>query len=207
MKPIHWALGLPFLLSIPAIPDAPAVASGKFYCGSYDGVPSTMTNSSTSGKPIPIIMWKSTTFSSDGWAPEKRCAEVSSRFNALHASGRLKMLTTGRINGMPVICAATEEGGGCVEGGLLYTLKPGQNAGATLRNLVAVRTKATGPLTETTERPYISLSAIEAAAEQPDTSTLAGSQSSALNKAETGVQPLKGQPSNPSAGSKSDALW
>jgi len=140
-----------------------AMAGGNFFCSAYGGSPVTM-KSTTSGKNVPIIMWKSNAFTADGWAPEKRCQEVSQRFNQLHLSGRLRFLTTGRINGLPVICAAISDGAGCVDGGLLYTLKPGQNAGDTLRNLLAIRVKATGPLTESTARPYISLEEIELAA-------------------------------------------
>lgn len=134
-----------------------------------------------SGKQVPIILWKSGAFSSDGWSPEKRCQEVSQRFNNLHQSGALKYLTTGRTNGMPVICAAKSEGSGCVEGGLLYTLKPGQNAGQTLRNLLAVRTKATGPLTETTSRPYFSIASIEETAEANAGSGVSPSNSTSVN--------------------------
>lgn len=178
MKVLPSLLATGVILGLSPFTLQSADAGGKFYCGTYDSAPSTMTNSATSGKPIPIIMWKSNFFSSDGWTPEKRCQEVSERFNQLHSSGRLKMLTTGRMNGMPVICASIEKGSGCVDGGLLYTLKVGQNAGATLRSLLAIRTKATGPLTETTQRPYISIQEIEAAAEQPVPSSAASSSGS-----------------------------
>lgn len=152
---------LGFVINVAA---QPVQASSKFYCGSSGGAPATMTTT-RSGKQVPIILWKSNVFSADGWSPERRCGEVSQRFNTLHQSGSLKYLTTGRMNGMPVICAARSEGSGCVDGGLLYTLKPGQNASQTLRNLLAIRVKATGPLTETTSRPYFSLLSIEEAAE------------------------------------------
>ena len=196
-------LGVPLstLLSI-----SDSRAAGKFYCGNFDGVPATMTNSSKSGKAIPIIMWKSNYFSGDGFSPERRCQEVSSRFNNLHASGRLKMLTTGRMNGMPVICASVEKGSGCVEGGLLYTLKAGQNAGETLRNLLAVRTKATGPLTETTQRPYISIEEIEQVQEgntasAVGTETQAGINETKVKTSETATQkPLQ-------APGKNESLW
>lgn len=158
------ALVVSLLLAPQVLFSNSAQAAGKFYCGNYDGVPSTMTTTKT-GKTIPIILWKSNHFSGDGFSPERRCQEVSSRFSNLHSTGRLRLLTTGRMNGMPVICAAVEKGSGCVEGGLLYTLKAGQNAGETLRNLLAIRTKASGPLTETTQRPYISIDEIENAQE------------------------------------------
>lgn len=195
----------------------PAQAGSKFYCASSSGAPATMTTTRR-GKQVPIILWKSSAFSADGWSPERRCEEVSQRFNSLHQSGALKFLTTGRINGMPVICAARAEGDGCAEGGLLYTLKPGQNAGQTLRNLLAVRTKATGPLTETTSRPYISLESIEAASEAQDEAPSAqaqqaepaamGSRSSATAAAaasQATAAPTVAQPASTHAGA--DSLW
>lgn len=172
----------------------PAQASSKFYCGSSSGVPATMTTT-RSGKQVPIILWKSGAFNSDGWSPERRCEEVSQRFNNLHQSGALKYLTTGRTNGMPVICAAKSEGSGCVEGGLLYTLKPGQNAGQTLRNLLAVRTKATGPLTETTSRPYFSMASIEETAEANASDGESTSNATSVNAVSNKPKPSERVPS------------
>jgi hypothetical protein len=56
---------------------------------------------------------------------------------------------------LPVICTASRSGGAC--DGLLYTLKPGQDATSTLRNLLEIRVKARGPLNETNSRLYVSL--------------------------------------------------
>jgi hypothetical protein len=181
-----------------------AVAQNKFYCGTYSSVPATLTTS-RSGKVVPIILWKSNTFSSDGWSPERRCQDVSQRFNTLHSQGSLEYLSTGRMNGMPVICAATAKGGGC--SGLLYTLKPGQNASQTLKNLLAVRVKATGPLTETTSRPYIALNdLVEGEEISPNLSnsgrsSISGNGESSLNQksAENKLNSIKT--------SSNEALW
>ena len=110
--------------------------------------------STKSGKQVPIIYWKSETFSSSGWTPTRRCQEVSARFQDYHQSGMLNYITTGRMNGLPVICVAKTNGGGCA--GLLYTLKPGQNATATLKKVLDVQTKpGAAPLEETTARLYV----------------------------------------------------
>ena len=111
------------------------------------------------GKQVPIIYWKSQTFSSSGWTPERRCQEVSARFQHYHSSGTLEYITTGRMNGLPVICVAQTDGGACA--GLLYTLKPGQNATATLKKLFEIRNKpGAAPLEETTARMYVSVDSI-----------------------------------------------
>ena len=127
-------------------------------CLNADGVPATVVQTKTD-KQVPIIYWKSTTFSGAGWTPERRCQEVSSRFQSFHAAGNLDYITTGRMNGMPVICVAKSDGGACA--GLLYTLKPGQNATATLQKLFDIRSKpGAAPLEETTARMYVSVDSI-----------------------------------------------
>jgi len=133
----------------------PAEARAQdFVCSSVGGVPTT-TASMADGRSVPVIRWTSNAFDGAGWTPERRCQEVSSRFTTYHRDGRLNYITTGRINGLPVICTAASNGGPC--DGLLYTLKPGQNATATLRNLFDVRYKARGPLNETSGRLYLNM--------------------------------------------------
>ena len=126
-----------------------------FVCGVSNGTPSTMAVKADGGR-VPVIRWTSKTFDSAGWSKQRRCEEVSKRFHNFLKQGRLAYITTGRINRLPVICTAASKGGAC--DGLLYTLKPGQNATATLRNLLDLRHKARGPLNETSDRLYVSLS-------------------------------------------------
>ena len=125
-----------------------------FVCGSTQGAPSTNAVKPDGGQ-VPVIRWTSNTFTSAGWSPQRRCEEVSKRFDTYFNQGRLRYITTGRMNSLPVICTATRHAGRC--DGLLYTLKPGQNATATLLNLLEIRVMARGPLNETTGRLYVSL--------------------------------------------------
>lgn len=135
----------------------PADAGGSalsFVCGTAAGAPAT--NAVTGdGRQVPVIRWTSKTFNDAGWNQQRRCEEVSARFDTYLKQGRLAYITTGRINGLPVICTTDSRGGAC--DGLLYTLKPGQDATATLKNLLDIRVKARGPLNETNERLYVSL--------------------------------------------------
>jgi hypothetical protein len=126
----------------------------SFVCSTLSGVPTTLA-SMADGKQVPVIRWTSNVFDGAGWTPERRCQEVSGRFDTLNRQGRLTYITTGRINGQPVICTAPSNGASC--DGLLYTLKPGQNATTTLRNLLDVRLKVRDPLYETTGRLYVSM--------------------------------------------------
>ena len=125
-----------------------------FVCDTAQGAPSTNAVKSDGGQ-VPVIRWTSSTFTSAGWSPQRRCEEVSNRFDTYYKQGRLKFITTGRMNRLPVICTSASDGGAC--DGLLYTLKPGQNATATLLSLLEIRVKARGPLNETTSRHYVSL--------------------------------------------------
>ena len=145
---------------LPAAQAAPAARG--FICGSAQGAPSTNAIKADGGQ-VPVIRWTSTTFEAAGWSQGRRCQEVSSRFDTFLKQGRLAYITTGRINGLPVICTASSNGGAC--DGLLYTHKPGQNATATLQNLLEIRVKARGPLNETTSRLYVSLDELMSSAQ------------------------------------------
>ena len=127
-----------------------------FACGVSKGSPTTYAIKAN-GSQVPVIRWTSTVFDAAGWSQERRCKEVSNRFNNLLKQGRLTYITTGRINSLPVICTASSKSSGCSSDSLLYTLKPGQNATATLLDLLEIRVKARGPLNETSERLYINI--------------------------------------------------
>lgn len=136
--------------------------ANSFFCGMSGSIPTTKARLS-SGKNIDVIRWTSDTFEEAGWSAQRRCEQVSSRFEQLRLDGKLKYLTTGRINGQPVICSTSSKGGSC--DGLLYTLKPNQDPVATLQNLLNVRSRASGPLNETTERIYIEIDEVLKTAE------------------------------------------
>jgi len=135
-------------------PAEAGVSARRFACGSAAGAPATNVVTGD-GRQVPVIRWTSTVFSDAGWSQQRRCREVSSRFDAFLNQGRLSYITTGRMNGLPVICTARFNGGPC--DGLLYTLKPRQDATSTLTSLLEIRVKARGPLNETNSRLYVSL--------------------------------------------------
>ena len=135
-------------------PSRAATDTRGFVCGVSNGSPATIAVKAD-GSRVPLIRWTSTIFDSAGWSRERRCSEVSGRFDTLFRQGRLSYITTGRINRLPVICTSASKGSGCSSDTLLYTLKPGQDATAALRALLEIRVKARGPLNETSERLYI----------------------------------------------------
>ena len=76
----------------------------------------------TSQGDIPIIVWKSDAFASSGWTSEKRCQEVTNRFENLRQKSALNYITSGVINELPAICAVKDENKPCTSEGLLFTL-------------------------------------------------------------------------------------
>lgn len=165
------------LVTLPGAVEARAARG--FVCGTSNGSPATQAITKD-GRQVPVIRWTSSTFNDAGWSPQRRCEEVSTRFDTFHREGRLSYITTGRMNGLPVICTARSSGSGC--DGLLYTLKPGQDATATLKSLLEIRVKARGPLYETTSRLYVSIDELmeTAQANADGATTTAGASSSSV---------------------------
>lgn len=107
------------------------------------GVPTTYAQ--TSRGMVPVVKWVSEHFTDAGYTPERRCQEVTSKFNTLYNQGRLNYLSAGYKNGQAIICALGAVGGECTQ---LYTLKPGQDPAIVLQRLRAVQRGAAGPLYE-----------------------------------------------------------
>jgi hypothetical protein len=129
-----------------------------FSCDQSSGVPVTVYQNRQGGQE-PWIKWVSNAFSDSGYNPVTRCREVSGRLETYRANKQLKYLTVGMMNRQPVVCTASRVNGRCE--GLVFTLKPNQDAVRTLNNLLAWREgqAATPSLRESGEVPYIDVSA------------------------------------------------
>jgi Circadian oscillating protein COP23 len=142
------ALATTIVASIPTL----AQTTG-FVCRQSGGQPATILQR-PEGNVI-VIKWVSNSFSDSGFDAQRRCEQVSDRFQQYHKTGNLKYLTTGVINRQPVICVANRRGGDCARelpnNGLLFTVKPGSDAQDTLKRLVNLRARAsTNSLNEST---------------------------------------------------------
>lgn len=130
----------------------PAQAQGvTFVCampmsGPFQGMPTTYAQ--TPRGAVPVVRWYSEYFSGSGYTPLRRCQEVTGRFQSLHSQGQLSFITTGYVNGLPVVCASNS--GGCNNNNLLFTLKSGEDAAAAVQKLFDLRATAgaSGPLFE-----------------------------------------------------------
>ena len=114
-----------------------AQRNNKFFCGISEGVPATMVR--TSNRNVPIIIWVDRGFELSGWTPERRCQEVSGRFQRYHSQGILAYIRTGTVHRHPVLCVTNYQGGVCQSDRVLITLKPGSDAQFYLDSLIGIR--------------------------------------------------------------------
>lgn len=141
-----WVCSIVSLISA-AVETAPMLAApNSFACKSIDGTPTTVAM--TDQGEVPIVKWNSSAFATAGYTPERRCQEVSGRFQKYYKESQLNYLTTGRMNGQPVICTTNEVGQGC--NGLLFTLRANSSLtpAETLTQLMGVRIGASDALNE-----------------------------------------------------------
>ena len=106
---------------------------------------------------VPIIAWKSDSFPRSEWTPKKRCEQVSKKFQQFHQQGRLDYLSTGKLNGLGVICAAKP--GECNKNNILFSVRPGVNPITVLAELKDIREGRTSDLTwqNSGENTYLNL--------------------------------------------------
>lgn len=131
------------IMAVQAIFLAPATAQieGKFYCGqAYDpigktNIPATLMSSPRRAKPIVVILWKSEYFGKDH-TPKQRCAEVSPKFQAAYATGKLEYLKVGTNGKQSIVCAVRTEDEPCNKTGMLFTLKSFGNSSNELAALM-----------------------------------------------------------------------
>jgi len=149
---------------------SPARSQGStFACDVSSGTPATVVQSPEHGT-VKIIEWKTTEFGSE-FDPKNRCEIVSEKFQKYAQAGTLKYFTTGSVDGSPVICAVASQSSPCNRESMLYTLKKGSNASETLKQLLDVRSGASGTsLNETSSRVYVDFEqVVEAKAQQGQT--------------------------------------
>jgi hypothetical protein len=94
---------------------------------------------------LAVIRWKDDYFKGSGYGPQKRCDQVSPKFDQAYQSGMLKFIASGKENGQPVICSVRELGEDCAV--MLMTLRPADDPEKFVINLVEVlKGRATGPV-------------------------------------------------------------
>jgi hypothetical protein len=130
------AIGSTF--SLPAASETKS--NNTYYCAQLNGTYSTFVN--TPRGRVTLINWENEF--SDDWTPQKRCSEVSQRFQKFLDAGNLKYIRTGSVKNQPVICVANNRGGTCPDNNVLITFKPGTDPEAVLVQLVDFRRSVSG---------------------------------------------------------------
>lgn len=140
-------------LALSAKPSKSQSTSG-FTCDASSGSPATVYQNRQGAREV-WINWVSGHFTESGYDPITRCREVSGRLETYRQNKQLKFVTVGYMNGQRVICTASQVNGRCE--GLIYTLKPGQDAVRTLYQFMGLREGQAGApsLSESGEMPYI----------------------------------------------------
>ncbi|MBD2355632.1 hypothetical protein H6G41_13565 [Tolypothrix sp. FACHB-123] len=114
-----------------------------FYCGKSKGVPVTFARTQD-GRKVPMVRWSSNNYFPPPWTAQRRCQEVSRRFQKNYDNGTLRNIKTGTLRGELVICAAKSQNSACTDSTLLFTLKRGANSSLTVRKLFDRRGLAAG---------------------------------------------------------------
>ncbi len=128
-------------------------ARGQFICDESGHIPTTFFVSQEG--TLPVIHWVSHYFAQSGYDPLVRCRDVSNRFQRFYDVGVLNYVTTGIVNHQPVVCVTDERGGPCQ--GVLFTLRPDENASHIVQQLFDISYASSGPLFQSGSRVYLDI--------------------------------------------------
>ncbi len=121
-------------MAVTTIQTRPAQGSfTEFFCDTTN-YPQPTTVVRNSDRTTPIIYWR---YNHQNVTALDRCQQVSRRFQDFYNEGLLGYLTTGEMDGQPVICVAQYEGGECV--GILLMLRHTDDPREVLNQLTAIR--------------------------------------------------------------------
>lgn len=150
------AIVLATALATTATINQPSHAEGTtFYCGKRNNVATTFVRTQD-GKKVPMVRWVSSSYFPPPWTAQRRCQEVSRRFQKNYDNGTLRQIKTGVLRGEPVVCAAVNQSNPCTDRTLLFTVKRGSNPNAIVRKLFDRRALAAGnALNESSPNPDI----------------------------------------------------
>ncbi|MBN3907740.1 MAG: hypothetical protein HWQ35_14620 [Nostoc sp. NMS1] len=137
----------------------------SFSCSpSINGIPPS-TMAKTPRGEIAVIRWVSDHFKDSGFGRQTRCDLVSKNFQKYQDDGTLNYITTGIMNEQSVVCVSSKAGGYCT--GLLFTLKPDEDASRVIQQLFDISYKAQAPLYESSGSPRIYIDMKKFLAEAP----------------------------------------
>lgn len=105
----------------------------KFICAKSRKGNVPTTYAWTGRGKIAVIRWESKDLNAAGYTPQRRCEEVSPRFQTAYNHGSISFITNGKINNQRVICTARKVEGDCAD--VLLTLRPQDDSRLVLQQL------------------------------------------------------------------------
>jgi hypothetical protein len=116
-----------------------------YKCIQRNGYPTTVAY--TERGKVEIIVWKKRIWGSV-WTPQRRCQEVTKRFQKHSDNGNLRYVWYGKKNNYNVICVVrhTSWGYKCREDGILITLESGDNPDEVMKALFDFDRVSSSPL-------------------------------------------------------------
>lgn len=137
-----------------AIPEPePPTDPLAFSCQISEGTPTTIAQQSEA--VIPIVRWDSPAIAVET-TQQADCEASAERFQAAYNAGALSYITTGRMEGQLVVCAAETVGDRCLN--RLLDLQTTPRPRVALQQVLQIRLPTEGPISDTGPRPYVSLS-------------------------------------------------
>jgi hypothetical protein len=105
-----------------------------YSCIQRNGYPTTVAD--TKKGRIELITWKLDTWG-ENWTPQRRCEEVSKRFQKYFDEGSLKYVGSGTQSGYNILCVLqqTREGWKCKKNGIIITLQSGEDPKQVMKEL------------------------------------------------------------------------
>ncbi|MGP1371290.1 MAG: COP23 domain-containing protein [Almyronema sp.] len=140
------------LVGLASVEAAQAEAVVTFDCRLQAGVPTTVAQ--TSQGIVAVVQWSSNEIAiAPGATAASACEAATEQFQTYLAT-ETAYITTGRMNGELVACAASQAGGGCQ--GRLFALQPEVRPRTALQRILQIRVPNDGPIEETGPRLYVS---------------------------------------------------
>lgn len=123
-----------------------------FSCHIDEGIPTTVAQTPTA--TVPIVRWDKAAIAIET-TPQTDCETSAAQFQTAYDDGLLSYITTGRMNGQLVACAADTLSGRCLS--RLLGLRATQRPRVALQEVLQIRLPTEGPISDTGPRPYVAL--------------------------------------------------
>jgi len=128
------------------------VQNTTFACQMDEDIPVTVAQ--TPVATVQIVRWDAAAIAIEA-TPQADCETSADQFQASYEDDLLSYITTGRMEGQLVACAADKVSGRCLS--RLLSLQQTQRPRIALQQVLQIRLPTEGPISDTGPRPYVEL--------------------------------------------------